>query len=108
MHAEKSTFSEMLQDVSIVEGCSATFWCLVYPYDLPVRWFLDGIELINQGRIKIREEGELRHLEIENCTKMDEGEVSVHAGDEMCTANLLVEGLKIGVLTQKLLTWFGQ
>lgn len=75
----------------------ATFWCMVNPPDLTVRWRLDDFDLTNQGRISIRDDGALRILEISDSAKEDEGEVSVYAGEEMCTANLFVEGFYFDV-----------
>ena len=79
-----------LEDVDTQEKKTITFSCKVNRPNVTVKWMKAGQEITMSKRILYRVDKDKHTLTIKDCTLADEGEYTAVAGDDKCTAELII------------------
>ncbi|MGH0174100.1 UNVERIFIED_CONTAM: hypothetical protein FKN15_071392 [Acipenser sinensis] len=93
VQGQKVLITEDLEDVEVLEGCSATFKCRISPADYNnVQWFLDKTPLHTNELNEIQsQKGGYHTLTVKKLSMKDSGSISFEAGDKKTSASLVVK-----------------
>ncbi|XP_043850339.1 obscurin-like protein 1 isoform X4 [Dromiciops gliroides] len=86
-----------LKPVRAREGDGATFKCTVSEPDIPGCWQLGGRILRPGGRVRIRQEGNMHSLMLNELQAEDSGEIQFQAGQAKSSTQLEVEALPLQI-----------
>lgn len=84
-------FTKPLEDVKVLEKENAVFACEVTHKNVPVRWYVNSVEVVPSVKYQVLTEGTVHRLVVGMVKPEDELEVKAVFHEASCTARLQVE-----------------
>jgi len=88
---EQFEFTKPLEDVKVIERENAIFECCVSHKNVPVTWYVAGVEVVPGPKYQLLSEDFTHRLAINAAKPADETEVKVVFRDQTSTAKLVVQ-----------------
>ncbi|KAM4624668.1 obscurin-like protein 1 [Discoglossus pictus] len=88
-------FVTELQNITVLEGESTTFKCVVSPEDVDVQWELNGSSVHNDKRFSRTSNGLCHSLTVTPCRLSDSGTVTANAEGKISRARLRVQEAQV-------------
>uniref|UniRef100_A0A803JMW9 Obscurin-like cytoskeletal adaptor 1 n=1 Tax=Xenopus tropicalis TaxID=8364 RepID=A0A803JMW9_XENTR len=85
-------FVTELQNITVLEGETASFKCMVSPDDVDLRWELNGSPVYSDKRFSTTSTGMCHSLTLRSCRLSDSGKVTANAEGLLSRAKLRVQG----------------
>ncbi|KAE8581547.1 hypothetical protein XENTR_v10024825 [Xenopus tropicalis] len=88
-------FVTELQNITVLEGETASFKCMVSPDDVDLRWELNGSPVYSDKRFSTTSTGMCHSLTLRSCRLSDSGKVTANAEGLLSRAKLRVQEAQV-------------